>query len=115
MCQGRMGILIIGHSSLRRRLQSAAKIDDQGHTLAGKEETEYATLCRRLTHVSLPPVDPSDIENLCKKELKISNEKVIELATDAWSNYGKMAQHLQIAKASGLDMSTITETDFNIY
>ena len=113
LTEGQLGVLIVAHPELRRRLAKASGLHPEGQPRAGRPETQYATLWRRLTHFDLPPVSEEDIGKLCQDELHIKDRAVIALAQEHWTNYGYMARDLLVAEAAGLAWETMTIDEFN--
>ena len=66
LTEGQLGVLIVAHPELKRRLARASGLHPEGQPRAGRLETQYATLWRRLTHFDLPPVSEEDIGTLCQ-------------------------------------------------
>ena len=113
LTEGQLGVLILAHTHLRRRLAIAAGLHhDTGLARPGRQETQYATLWRRLTHFDLPTVSEEDIGTLCQDELHIKDRSVVALAQERWTNYGYMARDLLVADAAGLAWETITVDEF---
>ena len=112
LTEGQIGVLIVAHPELRRRLAKASGLHSDGQPRSGHPETQYATLWRRLTHFDLPSVSEEDIKQLCQNELHIKDPAVVALAQKRWSNYGYMARDLLVAEKAGLAWKTMTADEF---
>ena len=100
------GILIAAHVSLKRRMERAIQ------AVHRDEESVYMPFWRRLTHVTLPPVSPEDVKQICEKELKIKDPEVVRLTQQYWTDYGTMNKDLLIAKRAEMNWQTMSKTDF---
>ena len=112
LTEGQLGVLIVAHPELKRRLARASGLHSEGQPRAWRLETQYATLWRRLTHFDLPPVSDEDIGKLCQQELHINDRAVVALAKERWTNYGYMARDLLVAEVAGLAWETMTTDEF---
>ena len=109
LTEGALGVLIVAHSSLKRRLARAAGLHAETEELReGREETLYTPLWRRLTKFTIPPVSYEDIETLSINELGVKDATMIEALQRRWTNYGYMAKDMLVAKSAGLEWQTMT-------
>ena len=100
------GILIVAHASLKRRMERVIQ------AAGTNDESAYMPFWRRLTHVTLPPVSPEDVKQICEKDLQVRDPEVTRVAQQYWTDYGTMNKDLLIAKRAGLDWKTMSATDF---
>ena len=112
LTEGQLGVLIVAHTELRRRLALASGLHPEGQPRTGRPETQYATLWRRLAHFELPSVSQEDIATLCQDELHIKDRALLALAQERWTNYGYMAKDLLVAETAGLAWDTMSTDEF---
>ena len=113
LTEGQLGVLIVAHPNLRRRLARASGLNpDTGQPRSGRPETQYATLWRRLSFFDVPPVSDEDIAAICKEELRVRDNAVVALAQERWTNYGAMAKDISVAAAADMQWTELSPEDF---
>lgn len=121
--EGLMNITIVGITDVMKRVGKMAGLECRSYeTVKGyvyrwypakENSNQYTTFARRISVFRIDNISKEDIARFCK-EKGITNEKVIELASERWWNYDEADRAIKRAERMGIDLSEITVEEFEL-